>query len=235
VVLVSADYSQIELRILAHVAGDEHLKEAFAAGKDIHRESAALVLRKEPADVTPDERSMAKMVNFGIAYGMSDFGLASRAGIPREEARAFIDRYFATYSGISYYMLHIRETARAQGFVTTLLGRRREIPELRSTNRSLVAAGERMAINMPIQGTAADIMKIAMIRVAARLRAEGFRARLLLQVHDELLLEVPRDEVDRLVPAVRETMEGALALDVPLTVDVKIGDDWESMTPSPRG
>ena len=235
VVLVSADYSQVELRILAHVAGDRHLREAFAAGKDIHRDTAALVLRKEPADVTADERSMAKMVNFGIAYGMSDFGLASRAGIPRDEARAFIDRYFATYSGISYYMLHIRETARAQGFVTTLLGRRREIPELRSTNRSLVAAGERMAINMPIQGTAADIMKIAMIRVAARLRAEGFRARLLLQVHDELLLEVPRGEVDRLVPVVRETMEGALALDVPLTVDVKIGDDWESMTPYPRG
>ena len=234
VVLVSADYSQIELRILAHVAGDAHLKAAFAEGKDIHRDSAALVLRKDPADVTPDERSMAKMVNFGIAYGMSDFGLASRAGIPRDEARAFIDRYFATYSGISYYMLHVKETARAQGFVTTLLGRRREIPELRSTNRSLVAAGERMAINMPIQGTAADIMKIAMIRVAARLRAEGFRARLLLQVHDELLLEVPRDEVGRLVPAVRETMEGALALDVPLTVDVKIGDDWESMTPSAR-
>ncbi|MFH1475841.1 MAG: DNA polymerase I [Chloroflexota bacterium] len=234
VVLVSADYSQIELRILAHVAGDAHLKEAFAAGRDIHRDSAALVLRKDPAEVTPDERSMAKMVNFGIAYGMSDFGLASRAGIPRDEARAFIDRYFATYSGISYYMLHVKETARAQGFVTTLLGRRREIPELRSSNRSLVAAGERMAINMPIQGTAADIMKIAMIRVAARLRSEGFRARLLLQVHDELLLEVPRDEVDRLVPVVRETMEGALALDVPLTVDVKIGDDWESMTPSPR-
>ena len=145
-----------------------------------------------------------------------------------------IDRYFATYSGISYYMLHVKETARAQGFVTTLLGRRREIPELRSTNRSLVAAGERMAINMPIQGTAADIMKIAMIRVGARLRVEGFRARLLLQVHDELLLEVPRDEVDRLVPAVRETMEGALTLDVPLTVDVKVGDDWESMTPSAR-
>jgi DNA polymerase-1 len=233
VVLVSADYSQIELRILAHVAGDAHLKEAFAAGRDIHRDSAALVLRKDPADVTPDERSMAKMVNFGIAYGMSDFGLASRAGIPRDEARAFIDRYFATYSGISYYMLHVKETARAQGFVTTLLGRRREIPELRSSNRSLVAAGERMAINMPIQGTAADIMKIAMIRVAARLRAEGFRARLLLQVHDELLLEVPRDEVDRLVPAVRETMEGALTLDVPLTVDVKVGDGWESMTPVP--
>ncbi len=234
VVLVSADYSQIELRILAHVSGDEHLKAAFAEGRDIHRDSAALVLRKDPAAVTPDERSMAKMVNFGIAYGMSDFGLATRAGIPRDQARAFIDRYFATYSGISYYMLHIKETARAQGYVNTLLGRRREIPELRSSNRSLVAAGERMAINMPIQGTAADIMKIAMIRVAARLRGEGFRARLLLQVHDELLLEVPRDEVDRLVPAVRETMEGALALDVPLTVDVKTGDDWEAMTPAAR-
>ncbi len=234
VVLVSADYSQIELRILAHVSGDEHLKAAFAEGRDIHRDSAALVLRKDPADVTPDERSMAKMVNFGIAYGMSDFGLASRANIPREQARAFIDRYFATYSGISYYMLHIKETARAQGYVTTLLGRRREIPELRSSNRSLVGAGERMAINMPIQGTAADIMKIAMIRVAARLRGEGFRSRLLLQVHDELLLEVPRDEIGALVPVVRATMESALALDVPLTVDVKTGDDWESMTPSRR-
>ena len=233
-VLVSADYSQIELRILAHVSGDEGLRAAFAAGEDIHRDSAARVLRKDPADVTPAERSMAKMVNFGIAYGMSDYGLASRASIPREEARAFIDRYFATYSGISYYMLHIKETARAQGYVTTLLGRRREISELRSTNRSLVAAGERMAINMPIQGTAADIMKIAMIRVAGRLRAEGFRARLLLQVHDELLLEVPRDEVERLVPAVRETMEEALRLDVPLTVDVKTGADWEAMTPAPR-
>jgi DNA polymerase-1 len=234
VTLVSADYSQIELRILAHVSGDAHLKAAFAEGRDIHRDSAALVLRKDPAAVTADERSMAKMVNFGIAYGMSDYGLATRANIPRDEAKAFIDRYFATYSGISYYMLHIKETARAQGFVTTLLGRRREIPELRSGNRSLAAAGERMAINMPIQGTAADIMKIAMIRVALRLRDEGFRARLLLQVHDELLLEVPRDEVDRLVPVLRETMEGALALDVPLTVDVKVGDDWEAMTPVSR-
>jgi DNA polymerase-1 len=235
VTLVAADYSQIELRILAHVSGDAHLREAFLAGADIHRDTAALVLHKEPADVTPDERSMAKMVNFGIAYGMSDFGLSSRANIPRAEAKAFIDRYFATYSGISYYMLHIKETARQQGYVTTLLGRKREIPELRATNPSLRGAGERMAINMPIQGTAADIMKIAMIRVDRRLRAEGFRSRLLLQVHDELLLEVPRDEVARLVPALRETMEGALALDVPLTVDVKTGDDWESMAVVPRG
>jgi DNA polymerase-1 len=235
VTLVAADYSQIELRILAHVSGDAHLREAFLAGADIHRDTAALVLHKDPAEITPDERSMAKMVNFGIAYGMSDFGLSSRASIPRAEAKAFIERYFATYSGISYYMLHIKETARQQGYVTTLLGRKREIPELRATNPSLRAAGERMAINMPIQGTAADIMKIAMIRVDRRLRAEGFRSRLLLQVHDELLLEVPRDEVARLVPVLRETMEGALALDVPLTVDVKTGDDWESMTVVPRG
>ncbi len=232
--LVSADYSQIELRILAHVSGDPHLRDAFAEEKDIHRETAALVLHKEPAEVTAGERSMAKMVNFGIAYGMSDYGLSSRAGIPLAEAKAFIDRYFATYSGISYYMLHVREQARRDGSVRTLLGRRREIPELRSTNRALVGAGERMAINMPIQGTAADIMKIAMIRVDRRLRAEGFRARILLQVHDELLLEAPRDEVERLVPLLRATMEGALTLDVPLTVDVKVGDDWESMPPVRR-
>ncbi len=234
VTLVAADYSQIELRILAHVSGDEHLRDAFARGADIHRETAARVLHKPPEEVTADERSMAKMVNFGIAYGMSDFGLSSRAGIPRAEAQEFINTYFATYSGISYYMLHIKESARTQGFVTTLLGRKRQIPELQARNPSLRAAGERMAINMPIQGTAADIIKIAMIRLAERLADGGFRARLLLQVHDELLLEVPRDEVDRLVPVLRSTMELALALDVPLTVDVKVGDDWEAMTPLTR-
>jgi DNA polymerase-1 len=232
--LVAADYSQIELRILAHVSGDDHLRDAFARGADLHRETAALVLHKDPADVTLGERSMAKMVNFGIAYGLSDFGLSERANIPRAEAQAFINTYFATYSGISYYMLAIKEQARTQGFVTTLLGRKRQIPELSARNPTLRAAGERMAINMPIQGTAADIVKIAMIRLDERLRAGGFRARPLLQVHDELLLEVPRDEVDRLVPLLRETMEGALPLDVPLTVDIKVGDDWESMTPLTR-
>ncbi len=232
--LVAADYSQIELRILAHVSGDEHLRDAFARGADLHRETAALVLHKDPSEVTLGERSMAKMVNFGIAYGLSDFGLSERANIPRAEAQAFINTYFAMYSGISYYMLAIKEQARTQGFVTTLLGRKRQIPELAARNPTLRAAGERMAINMPIQGTAADIVKIAMIRLDERLRAGGFRARPLLQVHDELLLEVPRDEVDRLVPLLRETMESALPLDVPLTVDVKIGDDWESMTPLTR-
>jgi DNA polymerase I len=233
-VLVAADYSQIELRIIAHVSGDQHLKEAFARDADIHRETAARVLKKDAADVTSDERSMAKMVNFGLAYGMSDFGLSSRAGISRQEAQEFINSYFAAYSGISYYMLHIKEQARREGAVSTLLGRRRAIPELRAANPSLRGAGERMAINMPIQGTAADIVKIAMIHLADRLAATGSRARMLLQVHDELLLEVPRDEVDALIPILRETMENALPLDVPLTVDVKVGTDWESMTPVSR-
>jgi DNA polymerase I len=233
-VLLAADYSQIELRILAHVSGDEHLKDAFARGADIHRETAARVLHKDPADITHDERSMAKMVNFGLAYGMSDFGLASRANIPRVEAQEFINSYFAAYSGISYYMMAIKEQAKAQGWVETLLGRKRQIPELRASNPALRGAGERMAINMPIQGTAADIQKIAMIRVDERIRSAGLHARLLLSVHDELLLEVPRDEVEPLAALVRETMEGALPLSVPLVVDVKVGDDWESMTPLTR-
>ena len=233
-VLLAADYSQIELRVLAHVSGDAHLREAFEQRTDIHRQTAARVLKKDPADVTADERSMAKMVNFGLAYGMSDYGLATRAGIPRDEARAFIESYFGAYSGIAYYMLHMRELAREQGYVETLLGRRRFIPELQSRNAQLRSAGERMAINMPIQGTAADIMKIALIRLHERLAAERSPARMLLSVHDEVLLEVPRAEVDRLAPIVREVMEGALKLDVPLDVDIKVGTDWESMSPLER-
>jgi DNA polymerase-1 len=233
-VLLTADYSQIELRILAHVAGDEHLKDAFARGADIHRETAARVLGKPPEEITHAERSMAKMVNFGLAYGMSDFGLASRANIPRAEAQAFINSYFAAYSGISYYMMAIKEQAKRQGWVETLLGRKRQIPELNASNPALRGAGERMAINMPIQGTAADIQKIAMIRVDERVREAGLKARLLLSVHDELLFETPRDEVEPLAAVVRETMEGALPLSVPLIVDVKVGDDWESMTPLTR-
>ena len=233
-VLLAADYSQIELRILAHVSGDEHLKDAFARGADIHRETAARVLHKAPEDITHGERSMAKMVNFGLAYGMSDFGLASRANIPRAEAQEFINSYFAAYSGISYYMMAIKEQAKQQGFVSTLLGRKRQIPELRASNPALRGAGERMAINMPIQGTAADIQKLAMIRVEERVAAAGLHARLLLSVHDELLFETPRDEVESLAAVVRETMESAMPLSVPLVVDVKVGDDWESMTPLTR-
>jgi len=233
-VLLAADYSQIELRILAHVSGDVHLREAFERRADIHRETAARVLKKDASAVTADERSMAKMVNFGLAYGMSDFGLATRAGIPRAEAQDVIASYYAAYSGISYYMLHIRETARQQGYVETLLGRRRWIPELEARNSALRGAGERMAINMPIQGTAADIMKIAMIRLHERLRTAGSPARLLLSVTDKVVLEVPRSLVPELAPMVRQTLESALRLDVPLDVDVKVGDDWEQMTVLPR-
>jgi len=232
--LLGADYSQIELRILAHVSGDEHLKDAFARNADIHRETAARVLGKAPEDISHGERSMAKMVNFGLAYGMSDFGLASRANISRQDAQTFINSYFTAYSGISYYMMAIKDQARDQGFVETLLGRKRQIPELRASNPSLRGAGERMAINMPIQGTAADIQKIAMIRVDASVRDAGLRARLLLSVHDELLFETPREEVEALAAIVRREMEGALPLTVPLVVDVKVGDDWESMTPLTR-
>jgi DNA polymerase I len=229
--LVAADYSQIELRILAHVTRDEHLIAAFAAGEDIHRATAARVLGKPAADVDADERAMAKMVNFGIAYGMGDFGLATRAGISRDAAKSFIAGYFERYPGIRRYIDTIKEEARTNGSVTTQLGRRRPIPELRAGNPALRAAGERAAINHPIQGTAADVIKIAMIRLAPRLAEAGLKARLVLQVHDELLLEVPNGEIDRLVPILVDTMEGALALDVPLTVEVKSGSRWDEMKP----
>ena len=229
--LVAADYSQIELRILAHVTRDEHLIAAFAAGEDIHRATAARVLGKPAADVDADERAMAKMVNFGIAYGMGDFGLATRAGITRDAAKSFIAGYFERYPGIRRYIDTIKEEARTNGSVTTQLGRRRPIPELRAGNPALRAAGERAAINHPIQGTAADVIKIAMIRLAPRLAEAGLTARLVLQVHDELLMEVPNGEVNRLVPILVDTMEGALKLDVPLTVDVKSGPRWDEMKP----
>jgi len=226
VALLAADYSQIELRIMAHVSGDVHLKEAFERRADIHRETAARVLRKDPADVNADERSMAKMVNFGLAYGMSDFGLASRANISRQAAQEFINSYFAAYSGISYYMMHIKDIAREQGYVSTLFGRRRWIPELQARNSALRGAGERMAINMPIQGTAADIVKIAMIRLYERMTRSGTRARMLLQVHDELLLEVPDAEVKDVRELVRSEMVGAYDLDPPLAVEVGVGENW---------
>ena len=227
--LVAADYSQIELRILAHVTRDPHLIEAFAAGEDIHRATASRVLGKPQEEVNDDERAMAKMVNFGIAYGMGDFGLATRAGISRDAAKAFIAGYFERYPGIKRYIDTIKEEARANGAVTTQLGRRRPIPELRAANPALRAAGERAAINHPIQGTAADIIKIAMIRLTPRLAAAGLKAHLILQVHDELLLEAPEGEVERLIPLLIETMEGALALDVPLTVEAKTGLRWDEM------
>ncbi len=227
--LLAADYSQVELRILAHVSGDAGLKAAFAAHEDIHRSTAARVLKLKPEEVTFEQRSMAKMVNFGVAYGMSDFGLADRLRIPREEAHAFIADYFAAYEGIRRYIIEVKILARDQGFVSTLLGRRRYIPELSARNPSLRQAGERMAINMPIQGTAADGIKIAMVRLAAAMQERGLQSQLLLQVHDELVFETDDAELPVLATLAREVMEAALPLDVPLTVDLKVGADWDRM------
>ncbi len=227
--LLGADYSQQELRILAHVSGDAGLKADFAAHADIHRAAAGRVLGIPPEEVTREQRSMAKMVNYGIAYGMSDFGLADRLKISREEAHAFIANYFGAYEGIRRYTVQIKILARDQGFVSTLLGRRRYLPELTARNSALRAAGERMAINMPIQGTAADGMKIAMVRLDAALRERGLRARMLLQVHDELVFETDADELPTLATLATEVMEAALPLDVPLTVDLKVGENWEEM------
>jgi len=227
--LLAADYSQVELRILAHVSGDPGLTAAFAAHEDIHRSTAARVLKIPPDEVTKEQRSMAKMVNFGVAYGMSDFGLSERLHIPREEAQQFIADYFAAYEGIRRYTVEMKILARDQGYVTTLLGRRRYIPELSARNASLRQAGERMAINMPIQGTAADGIKIAMVRLDAAMRERGLRSRMLLQVHDELVFETDADELPALATLAREVMEGALPLDVPLTVELKVGADWDEM------
>ncbi|HEX6473640.1 MAG TPA: DNA polymerase I [Candidatus Limnocylindria bacterium] len=227
--LLGADYSQQELRILAHVSGDEGLKADFAAHSDIHLAAAARVLGVKAEDVTPHIRSVAKMINYGIAYGLSDFGLADRLKIPREEAQRFIADYFTAYPGIRRYTVEIRILARDQGFVTTLLGRRRYIPELTARNGALRSAGERMAINMPIQGTAADGMKIAMVRMDAAIRERGLRSQMLLQVHDELVFETDEEELPVLAALATEVMEGALPLDPALEVALKVGTDWETM------
>ena len=227
--LLGADYSQQELRILAHVSGDAGLRADFAAHSDIHLAAAARVLGLAPDEVGPKERSVAKMINYGIAYGLSDFGLAERLKIPREEAQKFITDYFAAYEGIRRYTVEMKILARDQGFVTTLLGRRRYLPELSARNMSLRSAGERMAINMPIQGTAADGMKIAMVRLDAAMRERGMRSQMLLQVHDELVFETDAGELPALAALADEIMEGALPLDVPLEVDLKVGQNWEEM------
>jgi DNA polymerase-1 len=224
--LLSADYSQVELRILAHVSGEPVLKESFAAGEDIHRRTAAEVLGKDPASLTKDERDIAKMVNFGIIYGISAFGLSENLEIPRDEAQAYIDTYLARFPRVQEFISRTIAQAAADGYVTTLLGRRRPVPEQRASTRQTRSLGERLAVNSVMQGTAADIIKIAMIRIHERLRAEGRGARLVLQVHDELLLEVPETEVSAVRDVVRTEMCDAYPLDPPLAVDVGIGDDW---------
>ncbi|HVN61258.1 MAG TPA: DNA polymerase I [Gaiellaceae bacterium] len=224
--LLSADYSQVELRILAHVSGEPVLREAFARGEDIHTATAAEVLGKDPATLTKDERNVAKMVNFGIIYGISAFGLSENLEIPREQAQLYIDTYLARFPRVQEFIRRTVEQTERDGYVTTLLGRRRPVPEIRASNRQTRSLGERLAVNSVMQGTAADVIKVAMVRIHERLRAEGRGARLVLQVHDELLLELPEPETSAVRELVREEMVGAYPLDPPLAVDVGIGENW---------
>ena len=225
-IFVDADYSQIELRVLAHIADDKRMQEAFTSGLDIHTATAAQVFSVAPEDVTPLMRRHAKAVNFGIVYGISPFSLSEDIGVSVAEAKQYIDNYLRNYAGVREYMKRIVEQAKHDGFVTTLLGRRRELPELKSTNFNLRSFGERVALNTPIQGTAADIIKIAMLRVDAALRKKKLRARLILQVHDELIVECPLEEREAVMEIVKYEMEHVMTLRVPLLAEAKCGASW---------
>lgn len=225
--LLAADYSQIELRIMAHLAKDEGLLDAFRHDRDVHRATAAEVFGVELDQVGNDQRRSAKAINFGLIYGMSAFGLAKQIGVDRKQSQAYIDRYFARYPGVLAYMERTREQAAAQGFVETLFGRRLYLPEIHSKNQAMRKGAERTAINAPMQGTAADIMKRAMVAVDAWLQESGLDARVILQVHDELVLEVREDLVDTVRDAIRPLMSDAAELDVPLVVEVGVGDNWD--------
>jgi len=229
--LLSVDYSQIELRILAHYSQDEHLLDAFLENADVHRRTAAEMFGIPPHEVTPEMRRQAKTINFGIIYGMGPFGLAQRLYISNKMAKAAIDRYFEKYRGVRTFIDSVIETARQAGCTETLLGRKRAVPELQSRNRTIRQQGERLAINTPIQGTAADLIKKAMLDVDRALREKGLRAAMLLQVHDELLFEVPREELDAARELIRERMEGVWQLSVPLVVDMGWGENWTAAHP----
>lgn len=225
-VLADADYSQIELRILASIAGDEAMQEAFRSGMDIHRATAAKVHGLPPEMVTPQLRSSAKAVNFGIVYGIGAFSLSKDIGVSVKEAEKFIQNYLDSFPGVRAYMESTVAFGKQHGYVATLYGRRRPLPELASSNYNIRALGERIALNTPIQGTAADIIKVAMIRVWRRLKKEGLKARLVLQVHDELIVETPQDEAERVKALLQEEMAGAASLAVPLETDVHTGHNW---------
>ena len=226
-VLLSSDYSQIELRVLAHISGDEHLIDAFKHGADIHTSTAMRVFNIEkPEDVTPNDRRNAKAVNFGVVYGISDFGLSNNLGISRKEAKAYIETYFERYPGIKDYMESVVREARDKGYVETLFKRRREIPDINSRNFNVRGFAERTAINSPIQGSAADILKIAMIHLDQALERGAYKTKMLLQVHDEIVLQVPSDELVAIKELVKETMESAIELAVPLEADENEGKTW---------
>ncbi len=227
-VLVDADYSQIELRVLAHISGDKTMIEAFRQDQDIHARTAAEVYGVPLEEVTGAQRSASKAVNFGIVYGISDFTLAKNISVSRAEAREFIDRYFERYPGVKAYMDRSVAEGREKGFVTTMMGRRRYLPELASSNFNLRSFGERCAMNSPIQGTAADIIKLAMVAVARALKEQGLQAKLLLQVHDELIIEAPEGEAEQVKTLLRDCMENVVRLAVPLRTDISVGGDWRA-------
>jgi DNA polymerase I len=226
--MVAADYSQIELRIMAHLSGDERLLKAFSEGEDIHRATAAEVFGEALDKVTGEQRRSAKAINFGLIYGMSAFGLARQLGIARGAAQEYVDLYFKRYPGVAEFMERTREQAHQQGYVETLFGRRLYLPDINARNHQRRTAAERTAINAPMQGSAADIIKRAMLSVDAWINSSAPPARLLMQVHDELVLEAEQDFVSEATAQLRVRMEGAATLDVPLLVDVGVGDDWEA-------
>jgi DNA polymerase-1 len=224
-ILVSADYSQIELRLMAHMSNDEHMQEAFNHGADIHRSTAAKIYKVSPDEVTREMRSNAKTANFGIIYGISAFGLSQRLNIPRSEAKELIDSYFVSFPSVKEYMDKCIEEAKKTGYVTTLFGRRRYLPDIHSSNSVVRGIAERNAINSPIQGTAADIIKIAMNRIHVRLREE-FKTKMILQVHDELVFDVYKPELENIKKLVKHEMENAISLSVPLEVEIDSGRNW---------
>ena len=225
-VLVDADYSQIELRLLAHISGDTAMQQAFLSGEDFHTVTAARVFHVPQDQVTHQMRSRAKAVNFGIVYGISAFSLSQDIGVTVQEAKEYMDRYFATYTGVKQYMTDVVDKAREQGYVETLWHRRRALPELKSSNFNMRSFGERVALNMPIQGTAADISKQAMVRVHSRLAREGLAARLIMQVHDELIVECPEEEAPRVEALLQQEMQGVAELSVPLLAEAHTGRNW---------
>jgi DNA polymerase-1 len=225
--IVSADYSQIELRIMAHLSGDESLRRAFRDGEDVHRATAAEVFGVATDKVDPDQRRIAKVINFGLIYGMSSFGVAQNLGIDRATAQSYVDRYFARYPGAKRYMDETRQRAKEIGYVETVFGRRLWLPELKSGAPVRRQAAERAAINAPMQGTAADLIKLAMIAVQQFLDREQLATKLIMQVHDELVLEVPEAEVRAVTSNVRELMQSVATLDVPLVAEVGVGNNWD--------
>jgi DNA polymerase I len=227
--LFAADYSQIELRVLAHLSQDEGLLEAFRKGEDIHAATAAMMFETPINQVNSEMRRIAKILNFGVIYGLSPHGISQQTGFSREEGARFIDTYFTKYPGISRYLEEVKAKTRTKQYAETPMGRRRYVPEINASNFNMRSAAERVAINMPIQGCAADIMKVAMIRVHHRLAEEKLRARMLLQVHDESVFEVPREEMEALKALVFDEMPAAMELDVTLKVDAKWGETWGDM------